>query len=132
MTLARCAWDNWLVWKAKRLNAAVVDASRDIIAIHQNHDYFYHAGGFPGILRGEEAMENRRLAGGKWHLYTLDEATHKLTGGRARYNWKHSWGPVERYLLRPAWFSLLNLTLPMRRVLGLQRSKRRRDSERQA
>jgi hypothetical protein len=124
MVIARCWWDNWLIWKAKSIGAAVVDATREVVAIHQNHDYSYHPDGILGTLWGEDSMENRRLAGGKWHLYTLDEATHKLTPKGVRYNWRHSLGPVERNLWRPVWrhlwLSLLDVTRPIRHLLGLR------------
>ena len=60
------------------------------MAVHQNHDYSYHPDGFLGTLNGEEAMENKRLAGGKWHIYTMLEATHRLEAGGEKRNWHDS------------------------------------------
>ncbi len=57
-------WDQWLMWKAMRFrSAAVVDASRGVIAVHQNHDYSYHPKGRVGVWHGIEAR--RKLAAGR-------------------------------------------------------------------
>jgi len=120
MVIGRCWWDNWLIWKAKDLGADVVDATREITAVHQNHNYSYHPDGFLGTLQGDEAMENYRLAGGKWRLNTLLDATHKLTPEGERRNWGHSFMPVKRNLGIPLWFSILNATRPIRHRLGLR------------
>jgi hypothetical protein len=125
LVIGRCWWDHWLVWKARSLGAPVVDATREVVAIHQNHDYSYHPEGFLGTLGGEEAMENYRLAGGRWHLETLEEATHRLTPDTEKYNWMHSFAPFKRHIsyeLRPVWFSLLNATRPIRHPLGLRQA----------
>ena len=37
--LGRWYWDNWLVYRARRLGGALIDASACVMAIHQNHDY---------------------------------------------------------------------------------------------
>jgi hypothetical protein len=81
--VGRAGFDNWLVWKARALGAAVVDASRVVTAIHQNHDYA-HVGGREWAYRGPEAARNVRLAGGTGHLYRLDDASHVLTARRLR------------------------------------------------
>jgi len=123
LLVGRGWWDNWLIWKAKRRGAAVVDATREVLAVHQNHDY-YHPNGLSGILRGEDAMENIRLAGGKWHLNTLLEATHRLTREGEKHNWGHSWAPIKRNLVFPIWFPLwfafLNVSRPLRHRFGLR------------
>jgi hypothetical protein len=120
MVIGRCWWDNWLVWKAKSAGAAVIDATAVVNAVHQDHDYAYHPDGHRGTLWGEEAMENRRLAGGKWHLNTLSDATHRLTREGEKYNWGHSLVPIRRNLGIPDWFSFLNATRPVRHRLGLR------------
>jgi hypothetical protein len=78
LVIGRVWWDHWLVWKARQLGAAVVDASDQVTAIHQNHNYGYHPAGARGVWTDEQAAENYRLAGGRWHLFTIDDATHIL------------------------------------------------------
>ncbi len=60
----RPGFDNWLIWRARRLSAAVIDATERLIVVHQNHDYSHHPQGWEGIRQGEEAQHNRRLHGG--------------------------------------------------------------------
>src|SRR5262249_21576215 len=37
--LGRSYFDNWLIWKVRSMGVPVVDATSEVIAIHQNHDY---------------------------------------------------------------------------------------------
>ncbi|MDA7950293.1 MAG: hypothetical protein MPJ24_02310 [Pirellulaceae bacterium] len=37
--LGRFYWDNWLVYKAKKQRAKVIDVTESVKAIHQNHNY---------------------------------------------------------------------------------------------
>jgi hypothetical protein len=123
MVIGRVWWDHWLVRKAREEGAAVVDASEVVTAIHQNHDYGYHPAGARGVWTDEQARENYRLAGGRWHLLTIDDATHILGADGERGNWRRWWAPywrVARPKVAPAWFALLDLTRPVRRALGIQ------------
>ena len=83
--IGRACFDNWLVWRARQ-GAIVVDATADVVAAHQRHDYAHVAGGKAEAYYGEEAARNLELAGGKGHLYTLHDASHVLRGGRLRRN----------------------------------------------
>jgi hypothetical protein len=74
----RVFWDNWLVWKALDSGKPVIDASRAVMAVHQNHDYSYHPQGKAAIWNGEEAGLNGQLAGGWRHLRTIADATEVL------------------------------------------------------
>ena len=126
MVIGRVWWDHWLVWKARDAGAAVVDASEVVTAIHQNHDYAYHPAGSNGVWTDEQAKENYRLAGGRGHLRTIDDATHILSAEGERGNLRRLWAPYWRYArprVVPAWFALLDLTRPVRHALGMQ-SKR--------
>ena len=93
MLIGRLWWDNWLVWKAGDLGAAVVDASPRILAVHQNHGYA-HPQGFFGIWKSEEGQWNERLAEGGLHARTLREARFKLGRFGVRRNFE---GAVERW-----------------------------------
>jgi hypothetical protein len=61
LVIGRVWWDHWLVWKALQQGAAVVDASDQVIAIHQNHNYGYHPAGARGVWTDEQAAETRLL-----------------------------------------------------------------------
>jgi hypothetical protein len=84
--IGRTAWDNWLIYDARATGAIVVDATADVLAVHQSHDYGHHPSGEEGIWKGAEAQRNRELAGGAGHAYTLDDATHVLRKGRLSRN----------------------------------------------
>ena len=127
LVIGRIWWDHWLVWKARKEGAAVVDASQVVTAIHQNHDYAYHPAGAKGVWTDEQSKENYELAGGRWHLLTIDDATHVLRADGERGNLRRLWAPYWRYLrprVVPAWFTLLNWTRPARRALGMQAKRR--------
>jgi hypothetical protein len=84
--VGRARFDNWLVWRARQF-AVVVDASDAVVAVHQRHDYAHLAGGFREAHFGAEADRNLELAGGKRHLYTIHDASHRLAAdGRLRRN----------------------------------------------
>jgi len=127
----RVFWDNWLVWKALDSGKPVVDASRTVMAVHQNHDYSYHPQGKAGIWSGEEAGLNGRLAGGWRHLRTIADATEVLPPEKLKRNALRHWSTAKRYarqagrvllndVWHPAWFELLNLTRPLRNALRIR------------
>lgn len=123
LVIGRVWWDHWLIWKARQEGAVVVDASDVVTAIHQNHDYAYHPAGAKGVWTDQQAKENYELAGGRWHLLTMDDATFVLGADGERANWKRLWAPYWRYVrpwVVPAWFALMDFTRPMRALLGLR------------
>jgi hypothetical protein len=92
--VGRPGWDNWLIYRARTLNAAVIDATRVTTVIHQNHDYAHVPQRTDDGWEGPEADENRRLMGSGEAVFTLLDATHVLDEGGVRR-------PLApRYLLR--------------------------------
>jgi hypothetical protein len=77
--IGRAAWDNWLIYQAKSNAASVIDLTRMVTVAHQNHDYDHIAGGKAAAFIGVESGQNRALAGGYSHLYTLADADYQLT-----------------------------------------------------
>jgi hypothetical protein len=123
LVVGRVGWDNWLVWKARSEGAAVVDASRVVVAVHQNHDYGYHPQGKEGVWNDEEAKRNYELAGGIRNIYTIDDATHRLTPEGIGTNPGYLFAPARRAWVRSrnrAWHALLGATRPVRHALGLR------------
>ena len=57
LVVGRVFWDNWTVWKALQMKKPVVDASRGIIAVHQNHDYGHHPQGKARRVVSEKKRE---------------------------------------------------------------------------
>lgn len=78
--VGRIGWDSWLVWKSRMDGVPVIDATADIAALHQNHDYASLRLGYQH-WRGPERDLNVRAAGGLSHLLTLREASHELVDG---------------------------------------------------
>lgn len=132
LLIGRAAWDNWMVWKGIASGNPVVDVSRAVVAIHQNHDYLHHPQGEAGVYDGEEAKLNFRLAGGWKHMRTIADAPLILTSSRLRSNWKRLGNKFRRnptlpwysdvlsYVWYPVWFRLLDITRPLRSALGLR------------
>ena len=124
LVIGRIWWDHWLVWKARDEGAEVVDVTRAAMCVHQNHNYGYHPNGASGVRTDEQARRNFELAGGRRHLYTIEDASYLLTAEGERVNWRRVWAPSWRALrpkLAPVWYALLNATRPLRRALGLRR-----------
>jgi glycosyltransferase involved in cell wall biosynthesis len=90
--IGRACFDNWLVWRARQ-RGPVVDATRRVVSVHQSHDYAHVAGGLDEAYYGDEAKHNERLAGGREHIYSLHDASHRLIRGRGVYRY---WGSVFR------------------------------------
>ena len=120
MVIGRVYWDQWLVWKAREAGAAVVDASAAVMAIHQNHDYGYHPAGKEGVWTDELARRNYELAGGRWHLRTIDDATHVLGPGGLEENparKKRAAARILKTAKEAAWMAAMDWTRPVRRRL---------------
>jgi hypothetical protein len=84
--LARTAWDNWLLWRARRLRVPIVDATTVVTAIHQNHST---ASDWKNICCSIEAEHNRQLTNYWAQSFTPRDATHELTAlGVRRCLWR--------------------------------------------
>ncbi|MDL1943922.1 hypothetical protein FBQ99_16425 [Chloroflexi bacterium CFX2] len=81
-TIGRAGWDNWMIYKARKENWAVVDCTPSLMIVHQNHDYSHLPDGKPHYEH-PETNENIRLAGGQANIrYTILDATHQLVDGK--------------------------------------------------
>ena len=112
--IGRSSWDNWLVWKATTLRVPIIDATKTVVAVHQEHDYL-HVAGSRGTFIGPEAERNRALAAGR--SCTCFDATYLTTPAGMTRAW-----PVLRNGWR--WLSdLLRYQLGrLRHRLGFRRS----------
>lgn len=134
LVVGRVYWDNWTIWKALDSKKAVVDASRAVVAIHQNHEYQYHPRGKEGVWGDELAQRNFVLAGGFAHLRAIDSAQFRFTDVGIESNpfhWYPHWSKTMERRTRSAriffqtrfWHPLLNLTRPVRHLIGLRQGK---------
>lgn len=77
-TIGRAGWDNWMIYKARKENWAVIDCTPSVMIVHQNHDYSHLPDGKPHYEH-PETNENIRLAGGQASIrYTILDSTHQL------------------------------------------------------
>lgn len=110
--IGRFMYDNWLIWQARRNRVPVIDATYDIMVVHQNHDY--NTNNFSGeqsVRKGIEGDENRKLFGNAWN-FGIQDATHNLVKGSV--NQKTSPKDISWYLYRlrklyPEWKYLMKI-----------------------
>ncbi len=110
-TIGRPGWDNWMVYQARAQKLPVIDATRAIMAVHQNHDYAHHPDGKVGVFEGIEAERNRKILGGWEYSLCTKHATWMLTprGLRRALTVKHLY----------AWFQALPVLKPRLRFLAM-------------
>jgi hypothetical protein len=81
-TIGRAGWDNWMIYKARKENWAVIDCTPSLMIVHQNHDYSHLPGGKTHYDHPDTNV-NIQLAGGHAHIrYTILDSTHCLVGGK--------------------------------------------------
>jgi len=81
-TIGRAGWDNWMIYKARKENWAVIDCTPSVMIVHQNHDYSHLPGAKPHYNH-PDTNENIRLAGGQANIrYTILDSTHQLADGK--------------------------------------------------
>jgi hypothetical protein len=83
--IGRAYFDNALLYRARRVGAALIDATPAVVAVHQNHGYANHIDG-PNMLGNVEARRNVQLAGGPGRKLTWKSSTHVVIDGRVRFN----------------------------------------------
>jgi hypothetical protein len=80
-TIGRPAWDNWMVYHARTNFGMAVDASPDVLVVHQNHDYSHLPGNKPPY-GSEVAKSNLAKAGGRKCVYNILDTNRELVRGR--------------------------------------------------
>jgi hypothetical protein len=125
--VGRARWDNWMIYSALKRGIPVVDATGDMLAIHQNHDYSHLQGGQQDCFVSPEGIHNQKLYGLETCIGTLD-ATHLLRNGQLHR--PTGWEPISRRLdtlkvLHPAMAPLAwpllaarQIARPLRRMVG--------------
>jgi hypothetical protein len=96
LAIGRFRWDSALIGLARRLRAAVVDATEVVTSVHPIHDYSHHPQGPAGVFTGPEASRNVAVLGGEVLLFTPLNATHVLDASGIRR--RVDFGP--RHVLR--------------------------------
>jgi hypothetical protein len=138
LIVGHCYWDHWMIWKALFDGVAVLDASRFLVPVHQNHGYDPEFGRTKGFPLDPLSLMNLAAIGGRNHLRKIDAATHRLTqNGKIRpilfrYSFtmqqrvehvseKSSTVRIMTYRLAlPVWHAFLGITRPLRSTLGMR------------
>ena len=120
--VGRPGWDQWMIWYSRSTRIPVVDASRSVMAVHQDHSYAHHPLGFKGVMEGEEAKSNAQLLGDAQHLFTTEHAQYLLENGNPKWSYRRLRVEFEPMLWR-VWFAILGVTRPLRHALGLRQKR---------
>ncbi|WP_367875293.1 hypothetical protein [Luteolibacter sp. Populi] len=110
--LGRWYWDNWLVYRVRRLGGALIDATKSVTAIHQNHNYNHihkvEQKGQGFNQGGIEAFDNRALVDSL--IMSLEDADWQLEpSGMTRNSRWSRWRFINEAALQaelneyPAW-----------------------------
>ncbi len=123
--IGRTAWDNWLIYRARSLKVPVIDATKAVTPIHQNHDYSHIPSGETGVWKGPEAKRNLELRGGSDNGFTVEYATWILTpqGMKRALSMRHLYFQIRAMpVLYPNLHFFLNLFKMLERVVITVRS----------
>ncbi len=110
-TVGRIGWDNWLIYHIRSLGIPIIDATRVVTAIHQNHDYSHSPWGKKSRVEGPETQRNLKLIGDLSNMLTIRDADWILTlNGLEKPEF------LRRILLG------LSLFYPWRKIISIKRS----------
>ena len=119
--IGRAGWDNWMIYKARSERWAAIDATPDVMIVHQNHDY-RHLAGEEIHYSAPETKKNVALAGGVAETrFTIVDSNFQLRDGkilRPRPTSGHFWRAIELFLRSVFFF------LPEDRLEKIVRPKR--------
>ena len=79
LAVGRPGWDNWVLYRARSLGLAVVDASSVVLAVHQRHGYDHVRGRIGPRWQGPEADRNWAMIADMGTAYGILDASHVLT-----------------------------------------------------
>ena len=116
--VGRPGWDNWMIWRARKLHFLVVDVSPSTLVIHQKHGYAHVKGARGHRWVGPEGDANKALLRRGQGL-GLQDATHELVAGRLV---RTNRGGLRRRVCTE--IALHPSTMPLYRVLLCERTNR--------
>ena len=77
--VGRPSWDNWMIYNAHLRGIPVIDATKVVLCVHQNHDYLHLKDINNRMGGGPEANMNMSLANDADHVYSLMDSNYTLT-----------------------------------------------------
>lgn len=81
--IGRAGWDNWMIYRGLQQGWPVLDATKSLMIVHQNHDYSHLPGG-QAHYDLEETQINAALGGGMQNMYMVLDASHEFIHQRVR------------------------------------------------
>lgn len=76
--IGRSGWDNWMFYEARVKGWKLVNCSKVINIIHQDHDYAHLPNGLPHY-RQPESAENVKAAGGNRTIFNLMDCNFEIS-----------------------------------------------------
>ena len=74
--IGRSGWDNWMFYESRVKGWKLINCSKSINIIHQDHDYAHLPNGLPHY-RQPESADNVKAAGGKRTIFTLLDCNYE-------------------------------------------------------
>lgn len=112
LTVGRPGWDNWFIYYIRSKKIPLIDATKAITAVHQNHNHSHISNDEKEFWFGNEAKENIKIAGDFGNLMTLRESDFLLT----------SKGLEKPGFLR-LFFSKMSFFYPWKKLLSIKRER---------
>lgn len=117
--IGRAGWDNWMIYHARKSGFPAIDATAEVMIVHQNHDYSHLPGGQPHYKHPETEI-NIRLAGGRpMTRFTLLDTDKRLENGQILPQKRDSarlWRKIESWpLLALGWVRLSDALWKLRK-----------------
>lgn len=125
LIVGHCYWDNWMIWKAVSEGVPVLDASDAFIPVHQNHGYNPKFQRHKGLSNDPLSIFNLGIIGGPDHAAQINDAGYRMTRDlRIRITFKRQKKKLKKAFLSklyyPVWHWTLDMSRPVRTVLGLR------------
>jgi hypothetical protein len=83
LVVGRAGWDNWMIYYAANQPWPAIDATKDIMIVHQSHDYAHLPNHQPHYLH-EETFANMAVGGGWGNMWMLLDTNKELINGHIR------------------------------------------------
>lgn len=74
--VGRPYWDNWMFYHAKKKKIPIIDMTKDMLVIHQNHDYAHIKDGDSKSYNGSEGEKNKKIFLRDSYLLTINDSDY--------------------------------------------------------
>jgi hypothetical protein len=92
LAVGRAWWDNWMIYNTKRNFIPLIDGTKMVLAVHQNHDYSHCKGGLDEAYhKGPEVQKNLSYVDNGNIEMTIDDAEWVFIHGRMKIAFNRSW-----------------------------------------